>query len=163
MSPRDVMPDLGFSFAAWNGQNNDDKQASLSISCGSYCTVAALRWPNRVVLSLPSEWTLADLPKCENILREGASIFQPDFGYVTTHTLWEAFRSPVATYLGYVTYLRAPREELTAILPLGLVRSTSIEEGTIISLREPTGTERDYKVLKELSELLQSKKFLATK
>ncbi len=77
----DLTDELGFSFGAWNG--NDDAGASFLISCGSYDS----NKKNSVSLDLPRQQFPGDEASRERfkrLLNIFAEVWDPDFALVTT-------------------------------------------------------------------------------
>jgi hypothetical protein len=75
---RDVIPELGFSFSAWNG-GEDGAAASVSASCGAYTPVVS----NSAVVDFDPEIVpAADVLR--GILQSAVAAFDPDEGVVSS-------------------------------------------------------------------------------
>ena len=75
---REVIPDLGFHFSAWNGRK-DGAAASVMALCGAYTPVAS----NSAIVDFDREATPA-ADALREILRSAIAVFDPDRGVVTS-------------------------------------------------------------------------------
>lgn len=116
-SDRSIIEELGYSWAAWNG--NMKSAVSLSVSCGSWSEV--LKSPNSLVLNLPE-------PSCpdadtiygnaEQILGSVVEAWEPDRALISSHRLREEVESispNAGMTVGWKTYLGPslnPKSEL---------------------------------------------------
>lgn len=133
-SDGEVIPELGFSWSAWNGM--PDTGASVGISCG----VWAERIPNSFVLSLPdpTDEPAASLYQREVIERALSAVVEawdPEWAVATSHVLRESRPwKPWQPVVGWVTYLGPGRA-----VPPGLAGAevSPIAAGSMISLSKP--------------------------
>ena len=82
--PRTVIEDLGFRIGVWNGADKIEKEAGLSITCGSYNPNPNLG--NAVVLNLPRE--LGDLCQSKRmaaVLASAATAWEPAWAGIMNH------------------------------------------------------------------------------
>jgi hypothetical protein len=97
---RDVIPELGFSFSAWDGRA-DGVAASLGVSCGTYSSVV----PNSAVVSFDPQAALS-LELLRGILRSAVAAFDPDKGVVTSMETARAQGGPTSEAPALYRYRR---------------------------------------------------------
>jgi hypothetical protein len=101
----EVIEDLGFAAALWNGAGSGN-EVSISFHCGSYSEWVG----NNTVLKLPFDRIISNdiysFIKMQQILLILVRCFDPDWGVVTSHRLREAVNIPVGKpTAGWLTYL----------------------------------------------------------
>ncbi len=69
------MPELGFSWAAWNGAEAHEDEAGVSVGIGLKAGNPRLR--NHFVLDLPASWPEDD-PRIDSLLRAFVERLDPD-------------------------------------------------------------------------------------
>lgn len=83
------MPELGFSWSAWNGAAADEDQAGVSVGIGLNASKPGLR--NRFVLDLPASWPEDDA-RVDSLVRALVVQLDPDevvrFGDHGGDVLW---------------------------------------------------------------------------
>lgn len=72
---REAIPELGFSFSAWNGANEPDEEATVSATIGLHAANANLR--NAFVVTLPASWEERD-PRFQSLAAVLVECLTPD-------------------------------------------------------------------------------------
>ena len=134
---RQVIPELGFSFYAWNGGEDDQDGVGINFVCGCY----AHRVANYCLIRLPSgEYSrerVMRIPVLIDIMKRMVTIWEADWGVVNSSNYTDIAprKSPKAPIISWITYLSEDRGILPP-LPAP-VRVEGVEgHGTIITLTE---------------------------
>lgn len=126
-----AIPELGYSWSAWNGDTK--VPVSVSVTCGAW--TAAVGVSNFFVLDLPGP---ADGPAADLYERDGVEIllagvvqaWAPDWAVVTSHGLREACeREPAQPVVGWLTYLGPGRSVLDGLTGAEVSR---MESGSVV-------------------------------
>lgn len=106
----DVIDELGYSLALWNGGDREGV-SGLSINCGLYSTIGRLS--NAVVLDLPHRFDIASKDKVRDLMQAFAEAWEPDWAIVTSQSArdQQSAHSPYLDRALYVsTTISAPLE-----------------------------------------------------
>lgn len=129
-----AIPELGYSWSAWNGDTK--VPVSVSVTCGAW--TAAVGVSNFFVLDLPGPADgPADLYEREGVESLLAGVVQawaPDWAVVTSHGLREACeREPAQPVVGWLTYLAPGRS-----VPDGLtgVEVSRMDSGSVVVIAQ---------------------------
>jgi hypothetical protein len=114
-----VIEELGYSLGGWNGADNEDEEASLSIHCGSYSE----RVGNSIALDLPVQSeVLSDLQKAVALLKVVAEIWQPRWaGIMSERAMRERnfdADQPFVDWMVYVPRVIQSASPLASVIPL---------------------------------------------
>jgi hypothetical protein len=137
-----VIPELGYSFGAWNG--NFDASVGLSGGCGVH-RVAGLS--NRCVLNFPSRNDAPALYESDvvrAVLRLIVEVWDPVWGVATTHALRQTCQRD-GFVAGWMTYVSWPTEmEGADVARIG-------QRGSLIQIHDDL---KDVDSVAELTEAL---------
>ncbi|TDA66429.1 MAG: hypothetical protein D9V45_05745 [Chloroflexi bacterium] len=134
---RQVIHELGFSFYAWNGGEDDQDAVGINFTCGCYAHQIA----NHCLIRLPSgedsRARVMRIPVLIDILKGMVTSWEADWGVVNSSNFTDIAprKSPKAPIISWITYLSEDR----GILPLlpAPVRVEDVDDhGNMIILTE---------------------------
>lgn len=132
-----VIPELGYSFYAWNGCKDDVDAVNINFTCGCY----AQRIVNHCLIRLPSgensKARIIQIPVLVDVLKGMVTNWEADWGVVTSsqHTQKASRKDHTAPFVGWVTYLSQERGVIPSLPEPTYLREIE-DHGTVIILTE---------------------------
>jgi hypothetical protein len=132
-----VIPELGYSFYAWNGGKDDEDAVACNFTCGCY----APQIVNNCLIRLPSgensRARVMQIPVLVDVLKGIVTNWEVDWGVVTSsqYTQRASRKDHTAPFVGWITYLSQERGIIPP-LPVPTQHEEIKGHGNVIILTE---------------------------